>query len=526
MITIPEYLNGQERGISTYAEGGCCSNYCEVSECDNCEGGNCMSSLTCTDSYEGCGTCKYTCESTSTQSCGSCESGEGCSEGCGKCQRTCQSTCEKDCQSFCEAGYQNTGIYSNNTSQQVVKMDNVKAGVNNKSVSILQAYAKTNDGIKLVYDAIDNIIGIAIVANNIFNTDSSGVRNPNQIEKYEWYGELSWTESSHRIRVNNNLASGGAGLEGKLYFKLKDGTYIDNEELINILFTYHKFVLEVYSDVSSTSRSTITVFGKNFSDAQTVIFTKDTMLNLNFSLSAWYNASYYSGFRIREASIDGRDLNIEFFDKTPELPYYANIKNVEKAIMNINHAILYSGTTYTNNYFDGTAIATDRTAYQTWINNYGTVTLSTSGSTYSSCRIQQTGGNTSSNGFALYLSGLVFLQYKDGVKKRFDDSNSLCKYFKGTSKINFYGVGGSNDWCWWSGYLNDSSNFKTTKTFDYPDDVVLGSGDEGNWFMGVCRFNVTATTYMRSYFYDLELNNIGLSATTIPTEFQIDSTLL
>jgi hypothetical protein len=146
-------------------------------------------------------------------------------------------------------------------------MDNVKAGVNNKSVSILQAYAKTNDGIKLVYDAIDNIIGIAIVANNIFNTDSSGVRNPNQIEKYEWYGELSWTESNHRIRVNNNLASGGAGLEGKLYFKLKDGTYIDNEELINILFTYHKFVLEVYSDVSSTSRSTITVFGKNFSDA-------------------------------------------------------------------------------------------------------------------------------------------------------------------------------------------------------------------------------------------------------------------
>ena len=104
------------------------------------------------------------------------------------------------------------------------------------------------------------------------------------------------------------------------------------------------------------------------------------------------------------------------------------------------------------------------------------------------------------------------------------DSNSLCKYFKGTSKINFAGSGSS--WYHWSGYLNDFSNFRTTKTFNYPDDVMPNNDNEGNWCMGVGRVSSTTTTYMRCYFYNLKLNNIGFSSITIPTEFQIDSTLL
>lgn len=520
LIEIPAFLNNESFDAiqitstcqaSEYARA--CSTNAECGQCDSCE----RSGQSCGISEESCGgygcmggcqACENSCQTTCQKN----------SQGCSSCQRTCQTTCEENCQDFCENTNQNFGIYSSNNSQ-ITKMNNVYIGKSNKKAPILQAYAGINNEAKIVYDAINNITGIAVVANGIFNTDNSGVKNVTTIEKYQWYGELEWESTYNRLTLYNNIASSGAGLEGKIYFKLKDGTYIDNEEIIKMLFTSHEFTLEVYNDVSSSSRGSNTLFGRVFADNETFIFTKDTMLNLNFSLSIWYSASYESNFRIKTATIDGRDLSVEFFDKTKELPYYADINNVAEAIIKINNADLWGNLIKED---DGTYTLDDHqssgiTAYSTWINTYGTVVVS-NGSSYSTLKVSHTAGSAT-NKYMLEVSGYLYLRYKDGVEIMIDNA-PLPEYFKGSIKMKYSDSGGSSYWCYIGSFATEIY-YQGTKTFTYPDDF-----SDSYFSVGVGRYSGSNTVSNTATFYNPTLNNIGLLGVSIPTRFEIDPSWL
>jgi hypothetical protein len=176
-------------------------------------------------------------------------------------------------------------------------------------------------------------------------------------------------------------------------------------------------------------------------------------------------------------------------------------------------------TDYGNNY-NGTAIASGRDAYQTWITTYGSVDLYTT-NTYSYCQIYHYSGS-SINGYVLKLVGNVYIKYKNGTLKYINDA-SLKRYFTGTCKMQFdAGYSVSAYYAYSSYYLNsDSTNMLTTKTFDYPSQI-----SNSIWYMNFGRYRSSGSAYIRSYFYNLQLNNIGLPAVSIPTEFEIDSTWL
>lgn len=189
--------------------------------------------------------------------------------------------------------------------------------------------------------------------------------------------------------------------------------------------------------------------------------------------------------------------------------YYGDVNNIVEMVAVVNYAQLYTvdseGTTGT--------VSTGADAYNTWIDTYGTVTIS-SGSTYAYLSVRHSTGS-SLNNYALFLKAGLYFKYANGISQLISNA-TLTSNLSGNIEAGFdLSNSGTAYYRYWALVGDETETEEGERTLTYPNDF-------GNPYVrvGIGRYKGSGRSTIGCTLYNATINGV-----TIPAKFEIASSL-